>query len=357
MIISSPTVFLYISKKIALWIVLSLLVMVNLGSLIELITSIKITNGSMSDAASITMLQVPNLIVNSMPFSVLTGSVISFFFLNRNSELIVLRSLGISAWQFILPSLMVALCFGTFLILLLSPISAFCQKEYMIYRGKILHKNNNFLEISQSGIWLKVDNPEKKIIYIKDLYNRGKFLSEMIIFDGTNFANITISDLANINGDVLELTNVTIIHPDQKPKKVKSLKFDNFISLEELERSLPHPSTLNVFKIISTANKIQKLGFSITRYKVHFYQQLLQPLLLMALALVGSIIAIIPPRSSKISAPIIISLSAGCVIFFLNKIVLAYSSNDIIHPLTASLVIPAITILCCCAILLSYEDG
>jgi lipopolysaccharide export system permease protein len=58
--------------------------------------------------------RVPQIMERLMPFSVLIGAMACFFGLSRRMELVVARGAGMSVWQIIAPSVLVALTFGTF---------------------------------------------------------------------------------------------------------------------------------------------------------------------------------------------------------------------------------------------------
>ncbi|SVE37723.1 uncharacterized protein METZ01_LOCUS490577, partial [marine metagenome] len=59
-----------------------------------------------------TLLKLPYLGQKASPFAVLFGAMIAFLRMTRNSELIVARASGVSAWQFLVPVLGVALVLG-----------------------------------------------------------------------------------------------------------------------------------------------------------------------------------------------------------------------------------------------------
>ncbi|PPR57569.1 MAG: hypothetical protein CFH07_01472, partial [Alphaproteobacteria bacterium MarineAlpha3_Bin6] len=59
------------------------------------------------------LLKLPFLGQQAFPFAVLFGSMIAFLRMTRNHELVVARASGISAWQFLLPVLGLALILGT----------------------------------------------------------------------------------------------------------------------------------------------------------------------------------------------------------------------------------------------------
>src|SRR5947207_744772 len=59
--------------------------------------------------ARTSLFRVPQLTERIMPFAVLIAAMSCYLSLSRRNELVIARSAGISAWQFIAPALVVAL--------------------------------------------------------------------------------------------------------------------------------------------------------------------------------------------------------------------------------------------------------
>src|SRR4029079_10613845 len=74
--------------------------------------------------AKISLFRVPQLTERIMPFSVLIGAMSCYLALSRRLELVVARAAGVSAWQFVMPAVIVALLFGVVATAAYNPISA-----------------------------------------------------------------------------------------------------------------------------------------------------------------------------------------------------------------------------------------
>ena len=60
------------------------------------------------------VLQLPDLGQKMLPFAILLGGVFTFVRLSRSQELVATRAAGVSAWDFLLPPLAVAVLVGIF---------------------------------------------------------------------------------------------------------------------------------------------------------------------------------------------------------------------------------------------------
>ena len=70
------------------------------------------------------VLQLPDLGQKMMPFAILLGGVFTFVRLSRSQELVAARAAGISAWDFLLPPLAVAVLIGVVAVTMFTPVSA-----------------------------------------------------------------------------------------------------------------------------------------------------------------------------------------------------------------------------------------
>ena len=75
-------------------------------------------------AIGMAVLQLPELGQKMLPFAILLGGVFTFVRLSRSRELVATRAAGVSAWDFLLPPLTVAVFIGVFAVTLFTPISA-----------------------------------------------------------------------------------------------------------------------------------------------------------------------------------------------------------------------------------------
>ena len=58
------------------------------------------------------LLKLPDIAQKLLPFAVLLGAIFAFSRMSKSNELVATRAAGISAWQFLTPSLVVAIGLG-----------------------------------------------------------------------------------------------------------------------------------------------------------------------------------------------------------------------------------------------------
>ena len=102
-----------------------------------------------------TALKLPEVVLELMPFAILIAAVFTFWRLTRTSELVAIRATGVSAWQFMLAPLLVALALGGLKMAVFNPIAATLIAQYEQQEARYISKDNNTVNISATGLWLR----------------------------------------------------------------------------------------------------------------------------------------------------------------------------------------------------------
>ena len=119
-----------------------------------------------------------------MPFTVLVGAMSCYLTLSRRLELVVARAAGVSAWQFVAPSMVAAFLFGVVATTLYNPVAA------------VLHERSKRLEAemtgelpasavhgSTSGFWVRQRSADgAAIINAKSSRQQGAELGNVSVF-------------------------------------------------------------------------------------------------------------------------------------------------------------------------------
>src|SRR5215470_14353786 len=84
--------------------------------------------------AKTSIYRVPQVVERILPFCVLIGAMSCYLNLSRRLELVIARSAGLSAWQFLGPAIVVAFVLGVFATTVYNPVAAMLME-----RSKRLH--------------------------------------------------------------------------------------------------------------------------------------------------------------------------------------------------------------------------
>ena len=105
--------------------------------------------------AKTSIYRVPQVVERILPFCVLIGAMSCYLNLSRRLELVVARSAGLSAWQFVAPALLVAFALGVAATTIYNPISATLQEQSKRFEAELFGLRGNAVSRGGGGpFWI-----------------------------------------------------------------------------------------------------------------------------------------------------------------------------------------------------------
>src|ERR1044072_9480606 len=125
--------------------------------------------------AKTSFFRVPQLTERLLPFSVLVGAMVFYLAHSRRQELVVARSAGMSAWQFLAPALIVAFVMGVAATAIYNPLSAAMREWSKKLEAEMFGEQKNIMEQqTASGFWGRQRSADgQAIIYAASSQERG----------------------------------------------------------------------------------------------------------------------------------------------------------------------------------------
>src|SRR5439155_3622012 len=99
--------------------------------------------------------KLPHTAQEVLPFAVLFGTMLAFWRLTRNNELVIARAAGVSAWQFLTPAVLVALLIGIISVTVFNPVASEMEAAYEKIESRVLRQGSDQLSLSKAGLWLR----------------------------------------------------------------------------------------------------------------------------------------------------------------------------------------------------------
>ncbi len=326
--------------------------------------AVKAVSVPLSVTAQFALLDVFNALNTTLPLCVLLSGILTFWRLSRTSELTVIRSIGLSVWQFITPILGICIFLGFLNMMVLSPINSALRQHIskLSYKYEVSHSNP--LLFSQQGLWLK-----EKSDFTQSFINAGYIKKEKSSLFGKNIV-IYVTDLKNnflrrieaesatLDDKNLALSNVKMINPKLAIEHFDSYDYPTSLTVNKIEENSSEPETFSFWQLPGFISFFEEAGFSARKHRSYFYILLFMPLTLCAMLLISSIFSISPKRNQinlalKLSGGVL----AGFGMFFLDQIVRAMGASGRLPIFISSISVSLIAILICITILLYHEDG
>jgi lipopolysaccharide export system permease protein len=300
-----------------------------------------------------------------LPMSVLIAGTIAFWRLARSSELTIVRSIGLSVWNFLAPMATACALIGVAYMTVLNPISAALNRrvEKLTYKYGMSHSNP--MLFSQNGLWLKEmkDGGREGFLYAGSVRRDGDSLDarDIKIFEISGDSRISRrieAKSGKLSDKNLMLKNVRIVSDDLSETTSATMDYPTQLSIDKIEESSSKPESFSFWSLPSFISFFESAGFSARKHKSYFYSLLFSPLVLVSMLLISAIFSISPKRSQT---HLFIKLSGGIAIgfitFFVTQVVRAMGSAGRIPVLLSSVSIPLVAFLVAVTVLLEMEDG
>ena len=363
----SSTLSLYIGKSFILAFLAFFAGLLSLIFLLEMMELLRraaskpeITHGLLVQMA---FLKLPHMGQIIFPFSVLFAGMASFWRLSRSSELAVTRAAGISAWQFLVPVIVIAFLLGVFKITTLNPIAAstlsrFQQLEAINFKGQ-----KSFLAISAGGIWLRQgDDIGQAVIHANNIsqqtdsataYDITVYLYEK---DNSFIGRIDAPE-ARLKDGFWLMPEAWISEGEETSYMVEQYKLASDLTLTKIQDNFAPPETMSFWDLPEFIKTLDKAGFSAIRHRLHWHSLLATPLLLCAMVLIAATFTLRHARKGTTYFIIGSGVMAGFLLYFFSDVVFALGLSESIPVVLAAWAPSGVATMLGLAMMFHLEDG
>ncbi len=308
-----------------------------------------------------TLLRLPFMAQKILPFAMLFGTMLTYIWLTRTHELVVARAAGVSAWQFLLPSLAIALALGIFLIAVFNPMASAMMSRFEQLESQFLRGQSSLLAVSPGGLWLREDDGAHQfVIHANRVSSSGADLADVIIFayeDNDRFVERIDAERALLRNGHWELQGVLVTRPDATVDRHEILEVPTELTVHRIQNSFASPETMSFWKLPEFIATMEAAGFSVLRHRIHWHAILSVPLLLAAMVLVAATFSLRLTRHGKLGLFLLVGLGSGSLLYFLSDISLALGMSGSLPPILSAWAPVAIFAMIGSALLFHMEDG
>lgn len=309
------------------------------------------------------LMKLPFMAQQIFPFAVLFGGMASFWGLTRTSELVVTRSAGVSAWQFLMPVILIAFLLGLLKISTFNPLASAMLSKYDRLNAIHFHGKSNLLAVTRNGLWLRQSSGKNQsVIHAPNItiVNNEISLSHVSIFiyEGADKFLLRVdAEKGNLVKGFWHLQNATINAKDKKPKFMKEHWIETDITLNKIHESFSPPETMSFWNLPAFITNLERAGFSAVRHRLYWHSLLSAPLLLCAMVLIAATFTLRQSRRSTGTYVIIGGILTGFILFFLSDVVFALGLREYIPVVMAAWTPSGIFLLLGLAMVFHLEDG
>ena len=253
--------------------------------------------------------EMPKVLAKAIPVGILLGSIFTFDRLSKNSELAILRGIGISFNRIMAP----VIIFGCFLSLICFEVNNKLVPHASAKLGESRGGGEHFVYI--------VENPDKtpkQNIIVSNFTFQHIWDITVLNFsksdydDATTFDSIIFAPSATLKPDSWELQNALVYKIDEDGiyKNVERVKAYPILTEQDQAKDV-YDLMLNKtrkervftnYQISKYAKLLKKAKFSdeYRYFKTKLYQRYLHPFTCILFAIIGCMLGFSPPRSQRL---------------------------------------------------------
>lgn len=322
-------------------------------------------------ALILTLMKLPMLIEQTLPFALLVAAMIAYSRLNRRAELSIIRASGMSAWRFLAPLILLSAVIGIASATSLNPVGAALMDRYEQTRANLLREGAPALAAANTprDVWLRQgDQTSQTVIYAQEVVDgselRGvKLLEEnRVVVDGQptstfEFVRRIDAERALIRDGFLQLENLVENVPGQVPVTRPYLSLPTDLDASQLLDRFASPNTIGFWDLPRFISQTSSAGLDSSRYKMRYWGLLSTPVLFVAMALIGALVCLRLSRLGGTSRLIATGAIAAIGLFFITQLASSLGAAGAAPPAIAAWS-PALCALFVSLGVLAYrEDG
>jgi lipopolysaccharide export system permease protein len=308
------------------------------------------------------ILQLPDLGQKMLPFAILGGGVATFVRLARSRELVATRAAGVSAWDFLLPPLTVAVFIGVFAVTLLTPMSARMFSEFAGLEARYVKGEESQLSVSINGLWLRQgDARQQSVIHALRVAQQGEHLEDvLVLLYGTNdrFLGRIDAQSAQLRDHYWVLNDAFVSgNAGDAPVHHDSYNLPTTLTPEQIVESSTAPEALSFWDLPGYIRAAQAAGFSATKYQLYLYTLYALPALFAAMVFMGASFSLRLGREGGTAKVILFSAAAGFGVYFFQDLTSVLGKSGAVPTLLAATAPALASILIGMTLVFSQEDG
>ncbi len=321
---------------------------------------------SLTTALYFSLLKLPFIFQETLPFLILFASIGTFWRLVRSHELVSMRAAGVSVWQFLTPVIGCALGVGIAATTVLNPIAAQSYGVFQDMERRLLDKQESAMQLSGSGLWIRQKDMSNEapaaqyVLHAQTVEPSRAYAENFIAFrydEAGMFVERFDADSATLRDGAWRLRSIWVNGPDKAPRFLEEFAIPSDLDFDQIEESFAQAETVSFWNLRDFIAALERAGFSAIEHRLQFHKLLSLPLLLAAMAMLAATTSLRPHRSGRVGLLLLLGILVGFLVFILSNVIFALGLSGKIPIVLAAWTPAGVTMMFGAALLLHYEDG
>ena len=363
--ISNWTLTGYIARRFFLGIVTTFCVLALLIFMIDFVELLR-QSGKYGEVAAGTLANIAALRLAAyteflLGFTVLVGSIGALLFLNRKSELAVMRAGGMSVWQFLWPGVLVAFLIGMFGMLGFNPMAASGRAASEKKFAEAFGREANLLKTQSGSSWLRQDGADgQSVIGSVAASNRGLTLTGVMVFaydQSDHFVERVDAARGDLKDGYWILRKAWVSRLGQEAELFDTYLVSTYLTPDRVQDALGTVFSISFWELPALIEVAEKAKLSSEKLKIQYAVLWSRPFLCVAMVLLAATVSLRSFRSGGIQTMVVTGMIGGFGFFLIAEI-----SRQIgvagLAPAWAAVWLPVVLLLIISTtVLLRQEDG
>jgi lipopolysaccharide export system permease protein len=319
-----------------------------------------VPNLSAMQVAKISLFRVPQIAERILPFCVLIGAMSCYLGLSRRLELVVSRAAGMSAWQFTMPAIVVALAVGVLATTVYNPVAAILQEKAKRLEAEISGSTEG-LQATVNGFWVaQRSNNGQSIINAVGSREQGVFLTKVsaFVFDQSNhFLERVEANTAVLESGHWRLEDARIYSPGAPPVERESYLLATNLTPEQVRETFSTPETVPFWQLPYFIDMAERAGLTAAGYRLQYQKLLARPFMLAAMVLLAAAFSLRFFRFGGVQKMVLGGVASGFLLYIMSKLTDDLSKAELLTPMIAAWMPAVIGGMTGFVALLYQEDG
>lgn len=294
-------------------------------------------------AMQYTLLLLPDRIYEFFPLATLLGSILGLGALANSSELVVIRTAGVSVFRIVVAIMKMALVLMVAAFILGEVIAPPALQYAKVQRVKALSKDISVN--TQYGLWARDSNT---YIHVQSANNNGKLFNIHLyrLNKEHQIEQIISAKSADYLGDEwlmndivqtdISLDGINVSH--SKSKHWKTLLDPELVRVVKFE-----PSKLSIWRLGNYISYLKVNGLETAQYELALWSKIVTPLTIAAMVLLAVPFVLGSLRRTSIGQQILIGFLVGLSFFIANRLLgqmsIVYNFHPIVGATTPTLLV------------------
>lgn len=308
--------------------------------LIEKIPRFMRAGGVAGDILQYFVLKLPEMLSRTATFSILMATLLTLGVLSRDSEIIAMRSCGVSLLRISLPMLVLGL-FASILLLINSEfVLPYSYARTEIIENVKIKKKGDRITFKRNNIWFRSSS---MILQARLFEPKTRTLSGVVVWsvDGS------MNPVSRIDADtavyregrwILNSTNKRSFKTvaGYAPQYAQTMALDLNLKVEDLQVLDKDADNMSIRTLKEYAENLSRGGYKACRYLTMMHTKIASPFAALIMVLLGIPFALRNSRSGGIAMGIGASIGIGFAYFVVNAVLLSYGRSGVLPPVVAA---------------------